>query len=353
MDTLAKVPRRRRTVAASNLRPSRVCAADVAALAGVSESAVSRTFRDGSVSAHVRARVLSAARELSYRPNAMASTLLTRRSNVIAILMTTHTNSHFPEVLSELSHAADAHKQRVMLFTLDDPATVPDIVDQILAYQVDGVLSLTEMPAPDARILEGQGVELVLYNRSLSDYPANLVSCDHRAAGRVLGHYLLGLGHRKFGIVSGPQFSNLSLERAGGVLDALGDVGIMRREVPSAVGNFGYESGRDGARAILSQHRDVTALVCVSDFMAIGAIDELTMHGHSVPGDISVAGFDGVMPGGWDRYRLTTMRQPLPQLANAAIETIVRKLANPKLAHETRLLTCELQIGNSTAPCRS
>ncbi len=325
----------------------RTRAIDVAASAGVSESAVSRTFRDGSVSAHVRQRVLAAARELGYRPNAMAQALLTRRSNVIAILMTSNTNSHFPEVLSELSHAADAHRQRVMLFTVDDPALVSDVVDQILSYQVDGVLSLTAISAVDARILESQSVELVLYNSARADYPVSLVSCDHRAAGRTLGEHLLGLGHRAFGMIEGPQLSTLANDRAQGVYDALAEHGIARKEIATAIGDFGYERGRTGAAAILSARRPITALVCVNDITAIGAIDEATSRGLHVPEDLSVASFDGVPAGTWDRYRLTTMRQPLPQLARAAFETIMRQIDTPRVAREARLIACELDPGRS------
>ena len=323
-------------------------AADVAARAGVSESAVSRTFREGSVSAHVRARVQAAARELGYRPNALAQTLLSRRSNVIAILMTTNTNSHFPEVLSELSHAADAHRLRVMLFTVDDPSTVSDVIDQILAYQVDAVLSLTELGAADARILESQGVALVLYNRMRAAFPANLVSCDHCEAGRVLGAYLLELGHRSFGMIAGPEFSSLAIDRAKGFTAALNGARVNSDSLPMQVGDFGYESGRAAARVILEADPGITALICINDLMAIGAIDEATMHGRRVPEDLSVASFDGVKAGTWDRYRLTTMQQPLPQLAQAALETITRLVAKPDLARETRLLACTLTIGNST-----
>lgn len=328
---------------------SRARAADVALRAGVSESAVSRTFRGGSVSAPVRARVLAAARELGYRPNAMAQALLTRRSNVIAILMTTNTNSHFPEVLSELSHAADAHELRVMLFTIDDPALVPEAVDQILSYQVDAVLSLTEVPPAEARLLAQHDVELLLYNHSSAAYPVDLVSCDHRAAGRALGRRLLELGHRSFAFIEGPQMSVLAADRAGGVVDVLEEAGIGRKDVPVAIGDFGYQSGRDGARALLGGRRPFTALVCVSDMMAIGAIDEATSRKIDVPGALSVASFDGVPAGRWERYKLTTMRQPLPQLARAAMETIKRKIAEPSRAVEIRLLTCVLDEGSSTA----
>jgi DNA-binding LacI/PurR family transcriptional regulator len=89
--------------------------------------------------------------------------------------------------------------------------------------------------------------------------------------------------------------------------------------------------------------------VCVNDVMAIGAIDEATSRSLRVPADLSVAGFDGIPAGTWDRYRLTTMRQPLPQLAEAAVDTISRKLADPARAHEKRLLLCTFAEGASTA----
>ncbi len=300
------------------------------------------------MSANVRARVQAAARELGYRPNALAQTLISRRSNVIAILMTTNTNSHFPEVLSELSHSADAHRLRVMLFTVDNPAMVSDVIDQILAYQVDAVLSLTELAAADARTLESQGVALVLYNRMSAAFPANLVSCDHHEAGYVLGQHLLELGHRKFGMIAGPKFSSLAIDRAKGFVAALDDAKIQGEPLPVEIGDFSYESGRLAVRALLLARPQITALVCINDLMAIGAIDEATANGRHVPDDLSVASFDGVPSGTWGRYRLTTMKQPLPQLAEAALETIVRLLAKPDLARETRLLACTLEIGHSS-----
>lgn len=329
---------------------ARVRAIDVALRAGVSESAVSRTFRGGSVSAPVRARVVAAAREMGYRPNAMAQALLTRRSNVIAILMTTNTNSHFPEVLPELSHAADDHGLRVMLFTIDDPSLVSDAVDQILSYQVDAVLSLTGVPPAEARLLAAHDVELLLYNWSSAAYPVDLVSCDHHMAGQMLARHLLGLGHRSFALLEGPQMSVLATDRARGVVDALKQAGVPCRDLPVAIGDFGYDSGRVGTRALLSGRRSFTALVCINDMMAIGAIDEATSRDVDVPGDLSVAGFDGVPAGRWERYGLTTMRQPLPQLARAAMETIKRKIAEPTRAVEVRLLACILDEGRSAAP---
>ena len=230
-----------------------------------------------------------------------------------------------------------------------DSESVSEVVDQILSYQVDAVVSLTEVPATDARILESNGVALLLYNRPSAPYPANLVSCDHRAAGRVLGGHLIALGHRDFAMIEGPQLSVLAIDRAQGVFDALAELGIAGRDVALAIGDFGYDSGRVGARAVLDVRKPPSALVCISDMMAIGAIDEASSLGLTVPDDLSVASFDGIAASRWSRYQLTTMRQPLLQLAESALDVIVRSLASPSRARETRLLTCDLVTGNSTA----
>jgi DNA-binding LacI/PurR family transcriptional regulator len=333
-------------------KPLRTRAIDVALQAGVSQSAVSRTFGNGSVSANVRARVLAAARDLGYRPNAMAAAVTTRRSNLVAIIMTTNTNSHFPEVLPELSRAADRHGMRVLLFTLDDPAEVNGMIDQILAYQVDAVLSLTEFPQEAATVLDEAGVDLLLYNRARASYPANMVSCDHRAAGRALGDHLLGLGHRKFGAIRGWRNSVLAIDRLEGVFDALRLAGLNTSKVVTANGDFSYDSGRAGAAEILGNDPEVTCIVCINDMMAIGAIDEAEALGFEVPKDLSVAGFDGVPASRWERYQITTMRQPLTQLAAGAFDLIIQRLQDRELARESRLFGCTLIEGKSTTAVR-
>jgi DNA-binding LacI/PurR family transcriptional regulator len=241
---------------------------------------------------------------------------------------------------------------RVLLFTLDDPAEVNGMIDQILAYQVDAVLSLTEFPEESATVLDEAGVDLLLYNRARASYPANMVSCDHRAAGRVLGEHLLGLGHRKFAAIRGWHNSVLAIDRLEGVLDALRLAGLDTSQVITATGDFSYDSGRAGAAEILRKDPEVTCIVCINDMMAIGAIDEAGALGFDVPRDLSVAGFDGVPASRWARYQITTMRQPLTQLAAGAFDLIVQRLQDRDLARESRLFGCTLIEGKSTAAVR-
>ena len=330
-------------------KPIRPRATDVALRAGVSQSAVSRAFTNGSVSPQVRARIFAVAQELGYRPNAMASAIMTRRSNMVAIIMTTQTNSHFPEVLSELSRAADRRGLRVLLFTVDDPALVSGVVDQILSYQVDGVVSLTEFPAEAASELEAAGINLILYNRARAVYPANLVSCDHRAAGHTLGAYLLALGHRRFAAIHGWPKSVLAIDRLEGFFDALRAANLDPHDVPVATGDFSYESGRAGASEILRSKADVTCILCINDMMAFGAIDEATSIGLNVPEQLSVAGFDGIPASRLERYQITTMQQPVSKVAAAALDLIVKVRHEPDRPLESRLFPCSLVEGKSTS----
>ncbi len=323
----------------------RARAADVALAAGVSQSAVSRTFRDGSVSPQVRARVLNAASRLGYRPNAMARAVITRRSGVVGLLMSTATNAHYPEALPQISKAFAAKGLRIMLFTVDHHDQVTATIDQALSYQLDGLVSLTNVPVRDAATLDEQGLPLVLYNQAGIDHAANLISCDHCASGRALARYLLDLGHLRFGIITASPHSSLSAGRAEGVTAELAAAGILC--AASVCGDFGYDSGR-AAAAVLLAGQAVTAIIAVNDMMALGAIDAARAAGFAVPGDVSVAGFDGTGAACWDAYCLTTMVQPLESLANAAVEMIVERRDTPDLPKETRLLNCVLEVGRST-----
>jgi DNA-binding LacI/PurR family transcriptional regulator len=271
---------------------------------------------------------------------------------MVAIIMTTQTNSHFPEVLSELSSAADRHGLRVLLFTVDDPALVGGVVDQILSYQVDAVVSLTEFPEEAATVLRDAGIHLILYNRARAVYPANLVSCDHRAAGRTLGDYLVALGHRQFAAIHGWPQSVLAIDRLEGFFDALRAANLDPGNVPVAIGDFSYKSGRAGASEILRTTEDVTCIVCINDMMAFGAIDEASSRGFNVPERLSVAGFDGVPASRLERYQITTMQQPVSQVAAAALDLIVNFPNEPERLPERRLFPCALVQGRSTGPPR-
>ena len=301
----------------------RVTSYDVALAAGVSQSAVSRCFKPGaSVSKATFARVMKAAAGLDYIPNAAARSLITRRSNMIAVIITNQANLHYPELLSELSLQITRRGRRVLLFTLARESDVDHVLSDVWQYQVDGVVAAARLTPVQVAEFERRQVPLVLFNRSLQEASVNSVLCDQLEAGRMLASRLAEAGHRQFAIIDGPEDFTVTGERRRGACERLAELGLP---APLVVrGSFDYQSGARGLREIIERlGRVPDAVICGSDVMAIGCLD-CARHelGIDVPGQMSVAGFDSVEPSNWLSYNLTTLRQPMQKMAQSAAELL-------------------------------
>ena len=145
---------------------------------------------------------------------------------------------------------------------------------------------------------------------------------------------LVAAGHKKFGIISGPNDSFVGQERVQSSLARLKDHGL---EAGVVEGGFDYKSGQEGLEELLRQTRGkLDALICANDLMAIGAIDAARQKGLEVPENISIVGFDGVAPASWHSYCLTTIRQPVRRMSEAAVSMILERIENPSLPPEVR-----------------
>ena len=321
---------------------------DVARLARVSQSAVSRCFKPGaSVSRKMRSRVTKAAEELGYRPNAIARSLITRRSNMVAVVISQQTNRFFPEMLVELSRGFSGRGIRVLLFTLEHESDIDGVLEQILQYQVDGVVEAARLSGAQVDLIEKRGVPFVFYNRTLRDRPVNAVCCDQVEGARWLVSRLVEAGHRTFGIISGPEDSAVSVERTQGALSQLAELGV--RAVTVVPGDYSYEAGAAGLKALQRKLGKLPdAVICANDVMALGCIDtaRYTLR-LKVPADLSIVGFDGVGPARWQSYDLTTVEQPVRRMANAAVAMILERIENPSLPPEKRTFSGVLLEGSS------
>lgn len=320
---------------------------DVAKLAGVSQSAVSRCFRPGSsIAPKTRAKVLAAAKRLGYHPNAMASGLITKRSNLVAVLISNLTNLYYPEVLAEITRRLSDHDIRVLLFALQAESDVDRILDQVWRYRVDGAIVAAHLSPEKLRDFARHRVPVVLYNRVSENEPVSSVYCDSQGGERQLIDGLFGAGHRSYGIISGPDDSFVSQERVRGAEQRLRELGITPLISPGA---FDYASGAAGVRDLHARSGGkIDALICANDLMAIGAIDcardELGLR---VPDDLSIVGFDGVAPAEWASYRVSTIRQPVRRMTEAAVSMILERIENASLPPETRSFAGGLVPGNS------
>lgn len=328
-------------------------AIDVARLAGVSQSAVSRTFRPGaSIAPATRSRVLTAATSLGYRPNVMARAVTTKRSGVIAVVMHDGMLLYYPEVLAALTRAVAQVGMRVMLFTVQREGEIDDAVDQIIGYQVDGAVVLNAVSGAALTALTRAGVAVVLYNRASAAHAIDAVGCEHAAAGRAMAMRLIGLGHRRFGLIAGPASSEIARERARGFAAVLAAEGLGDGLVAEAGGDFTYASGLVAARTALTVPHRPTALVAINDAMALGAIDCARSLGLGIPADLSIAGFDGNATMSWLAYDLETMVQPVDRIASAAVDMIAHRLRDPESAREQRVFQYSRRAGATVGPPR-
>ena len=321
---------------------------DVAELAGVSQSAVSRVFQAGaSASKDMRDRVLSAANKLGYRPNAIARGLITQRSNMVGVVISRQTNLYYPEVLVHITQRFSEHGIRVLLFTLEHERDIDGVLDQVLQYQVDGVITAAILDEAQLETMEKADIPVIFYNRTLPERLVNSVRCDQEEGERWLVGQLVDAGHKRFAIVSGPADSSVSMERTQGALQKLRELNIP--DVLIVSGDYGYASGRAAFAEILQRLDGAPdAVIAANDVMAIGCVDEARgANNLRVPEDVSIVGFDGVGPARYAAYDLSTVRQPVGRMSEAAVSMLIERIEDPSLSPEKRVFSGDRVIGGS------
>ena len=331
-----------------SVRGRGVTSYDVALMAGVSQSAVSRCFKPGaSVAPSTRKRILAAVNELGYASNAMARGLITRRSNLVAVIISNLTNLYYPEVLAELTQRLSSRDMRVLLFALKNESDVDGVLDQIWRYQVDGCICAARLSDEQLKQFAKRDVALVLYNRTHPTLPVASVCCEFAGGEQLLVDGLVAAGRSRFAIIGGPEDSTVGEARLQGALSRLAIAGLQ--SPPVARGDFSYHSGR---KAFHELWRDgqagLDAIISANDVMALGAMDAARIDcGLRVPEGLAVVGFDGVAPATWASYQLTTVRQPVGRMTQAAVAMLLERIEEPALGPERRSFSGELLRGAS------
>lgn len=312
----------------------------------MSQSAVSRCFKPGaSVSKKMRQRVMRSVEELGYQPNAIARGLITRRSNIVAVLVSNL--AVYPEVLAALSREFSERGVRVLLFTLNRESDVHDIIQQVLQYQVDGVVSAAHLDRDEVDVFSRRGIPVLFFNRAYEDREMSSVRCDQVGGERLLVEGLVAGGHcKRFAVLRGPEDSVVGTQRARGAIDTLKRLGI--RSVQLEDGDYSYDAGQAAAGRLLTARTPPDCIICANDMMAFGVLDHARFTlGLKVPRQLSVVGFDGARPARWDSYALTTIRQPVDQMAAAAVDMLLARIEEPELGAEQRLFPGELVAGKT------
>ncbi len=279
---------------------TRVTSMDVAALAGVSQSAVSRAFTTGSsITEEKRTRILEAARKLNYVPNSIASSLTTRRTNMVAVILGNMENPFYVEVLKFLIDKLQSQGRHILTFTVPNGANSDDALMSVLRYQVDGIiLTSAQVSSRMTSLCHDRGIPIVLFNRYIPGSEASGVRCDNTGGGRMMAEAFLNAGARTFAAIKGDPRGTTSQDRLRGFADRLLEAGVLRRDILELEGQSVYKGAYD---VVLRTFRDEghpmpDAIFGINDIMAMGAIDALRGDlDRRVPEEVMVGGFDNIM----------------------------------------------------------
>ena len=308
----------------------KVTSLEVAKLAGVSQSAVSRVFTPGaSASKKTGEKVRKAAKELGYRPNILARSLITGRSRIIGLVVAHLDNYFYPEALELLSNALQKKGYHVLVFMVAKTAgSIDDVVDEILDYQVDGIiLASVSMSSNLASRCTSAGVPVILFNRSQDDDTFSAITSDNILGGKKIARFLVAGGHKRIGYIAGWEGASTQHDRETGFVEELKDHGhsLYAREV----GNFNVDEARQAAHKMFSGGKIPDAVFVASDHMAFAVMDVLRFEiGLKIPEQVSVVGYDDVPVSSWPAYDLTTIRQPANRMVAETVSMILESIEN-------------------------
>jgi DNA-binding LacI/PurR family transcriptional regulator len=308
----------------------------VAERAGVSRSAVSRTFTSGaSVSEATRRKVLDAAETLGYHVNHLARGLR-ERSNIVCLLVADLTTPIRAGLVDELTRKLQAAgKVTMVLNTESDEHSVSAALRQTLHYRADATIVLSG--TPPASLIErclANGQQVILINRGDHFEGSQNLGVDNTLGGREAFFLLHRAGCRRLAVVTSTARTASLVEREKVFLSVAAEAGL--EVTVTAAGLTSYGSGVDAGRRLFARSNGPDGVFCVTDLLALGFMDAARHEfGLRIPDDLCIVGFDDIEQAGWESYRLTTFAQPLSELADQALQL----LANPEAgAPEPRLI---------------
>ena len=322
---------------------------DVAKLAGVSQSAVSRCFTKGaSISSRTKLRVIEAAKKLRYKPQIFPHlTSSSDETGLVGVILPYVTNRYYPEVLTELHEALRVGGYRILLITTDDGEELDDkLIRPYLKDKLIAIISATKPKESFVASCNEQHIQVIAYNRNWNIPTTSSVACDHRMGGEMVAQHFTGKGHQHIGLITGPIGSYVSQQRCKGFLDQLKKNADVK--IDSKDGFFTYEGGQEAAEKLL-RNKKISAIFCADDTMAFGCLDFIKEKTKLIiPKQIEVIGYDDISVANWKSYNLTTLRQPIRQMAKLTTQIIGDYLQDSEFEPVNHLIQGRLIKRNTT-----
>lgn len=325
-----------------NGQKRRVTAADIAKLAGVSRSAVSRAFTQGAyLDASKKSRILEAADELGYRPNALAASLQGAGSNLVAIFVGDMPNLYDKEVATALINGLNAAGKWPIVIG-GSGETAQAAIQNVLRYPLESmILRSGSLGADVVSSCLKLGIPVISSGRIVEGPSVDNICVRNADAMARLTRFIIGQGRKRLAYLSGPEAFWSTGERFRGFQSAMDEAGML--PIARLYGDYSVQSGYDAIKEFPLVN-GIDALICANDAMAIGALMFLREKGGSVPSDIAVTGFDDSSMAAWPNVGLTTVQNPIGPLVEGTIELLSKRQADPDGPGQTKWLDAELVL---------
>jgi len=329
---------------------------DVARRAGVSQSTVSRALRDDPrVVEGTRLRIQALAKEMGYVPHVTARSLITRKSSTIGVVSGDLHNPSYPTLVNTLQDCFARNDYRVLLLS---DRTEGSLEKDILALRgglVDGVVFISSrLDSPIVSEMIDWKIPLVILNRDVDDRlvgRVDRVTSDNIGGGRLVAENLVAMGHTRIGLISGPLENPSIRLREKGFRDGLDALGVPIDERYIHRGAVDAATGLAGGLALLGGKGRPTAVFCATDYIAYGTLDAAKRLDLEVPGEVSVVGYNDLQQSSWAIFDLTTVRQPLEDMAAAAADLLLARIYGDESEAVHRNFDVAWVERGSAAPC--
>lgn len=315
---------------------------DVAELAGVSQSAVSRAFsEDGSVSRKMRDKILVAANKLGYRPNAIARSLGKGKSGLVGMIINRHAQQSYAGALDGITEILRESGGGVLLQVVDADSLADDSIAALLDYQVDAIICSSVISNSAADQCAAAGVALCLVNRQTESSFTDEVLSDNENISSEIARGLASTGVHTAAYIYGPPSGFVSRLRFQGFSDGCHLAGLAAPQ--KFFCDFTYQGGYNAAIELINNEPKLDAIYTATDSIAFGVMDALRhSKGIAIPDDIQVVGFDDEATAAYSAYQLTSVRQPMSAMLLKAVELVRNRIEQPKLRKQQVIMTSDL-----------
>lgn len=322
---------------------------DVARLAGVTQPTVSRAMRGDRVAESTRQRVLAAASSLGYVPSRLGSSLATRRTDRVAMVIEDLQNPFYLGLLSAFERRlTDAGFNVVLLRHYGDDDA---LLEQLGAGGVDGVaLTALRWHSRLPQALQRRGIPSVLINRETESGGLDACVSDNARGARLVADRLLKLGHRRIGMIAGRENTSTGRHRAAGFRDALAEAGVAVHPAACREVEYTHADGHSALLELLDSPQAPTGLFCANDVLAIGALNAAKKRGVRIPEDLSIIGYDDMTMSAWECFDLTTVRQDIETIASTAGELLLDRIGGYTDGPRRVVVESRLMIRSTDGP---